>query len=130
MGCYYLTTIKEGALGAYQAAPPPRGVYGSFEEARLAYDLSVLSLHAPIRARDARVNGAFVATTVGRIIFDDVVPDGLPFQNNLMDKKALKDLVSLSYKRLGNEPTAQMADKIKSIGFHIQYAIRDHHCCR
>ncbi len=117
MGCYYLTTVKQRARGAYEPGPPPRGLFGSFEEARLAYDLGQLDLHARIRARDARTGGALVETTAGRIIFDQVVPDELPFQNTLLDKKTLRELVSATHKELGSEATALMADKIKDIGF-------------
>ena len=119
MGCYYLTLAKDGLRGAYEPGPPPRGLLASFEEARLAYDLGEVHLHAKIRARDERTGGALVETTVGRIIFDDVVPRELPFQNELMNKKTLRDLVSLAYKELGSEPTALMADKIKDVGFRF-----------
>ena len=119
MGCYYLTLSRDRMPGGYEPGPPPRGLYASFEEARLAYDLGELHLHAKIRVRDARSDGALVETTVGRIIFDDVVPDGIPFQNALMDKKALRDLVSRSYKELGGDPTALMADRIKDMGFRF-----------
>jgi len=119
MGCYYLTLAKDDLQGAFEPGPPARGVYASFEEARLAYDLNQLHLHAKIRVRDERTGGALVDSTVGRVIFDQVVPDGLPFQNALMDKKTLRELVSRSYKELGGDPTALMADKIKDIGFRF-----------
>ena len=119
MGCYYLTLSRDDGQGGYRPGMPLRGLYASFEEARLAYDLGELHLHAKIRVRDARSGGALVETTVGRIIFDDVVPDGMPFQNALMDKKTLRDLVSRCYKELGGDPTALMADKIKDMGFRF-----------
>ncbi len=122
MGCYYLTIVAENQQGEYRAGPPPQGVYGSFAEARLAHDLNKLALHAKIRVRDARTNGALMETTVGRIIFDEVVPKGLPYQNALMDKKALKGLVTRSYVELGADETAELADRIKHVGF--RYATR------
>ncbi len=122
MGCYYLTIVAEKQQGEYRAGPPPQGVYGSFAEARLAHDLSKLALHAKIRVRDARTNGDLVETTVGRIIFDEVVPKGLPYQNALMDKKALKGLVTRAYVELGADETAELADRIKHVGF--RYATR------
>ena len=117
MGCYYLTLARDRERGAYKDGSPPQGVYGSFEEARLAHTLEQVTLHAKIRARDERTGGELIDTTVGRIIFDDVVPEGLPFQNELMDKKALKDLVSHAFNELGSELTASMADAIKDLGF-------------
>ena len=122
MGCYYLTIAADNKLGEYQEGPPPRGIYSSFLEARLAHDLGKLALHAKIRVRDDRINGELLDTTVGRIIFDQVVPAGLPYQNALMDKKTLKELVTLSYVELGEDETAGMADRIKRVGF--TYATR------
>ena len=119
MGCYYATLMREDMRGAYAEGPPARGVYGSFEEARLAESLDIMHLHAPIRVRDARTEGEFVTTTVGRILFDEVVPADLPFQNHVMDKKALKELITLCYRQLGQEATAEMADQIKRGGFRF-----------
>ena len=95
-------------------------MYGSFAEASLAHALGRLALHAKIRVRDERTEGRLVQSTVGRIIFDEVVPRGLPFQNALMDKKALKDLVTVAHKELGGDETVTMADRVKRVGF--QYA--------
>ena len=117
MGCYYLTLERDDAPGRYQEGPPQQGVFGSFEEARLAHSLEQVHLHAKIRVRDERTEGELVETTVGRIIFDEVVPAGLPYQNMVMDKKALKELVALSYKLAGRDATAEMADRIKHVGF-------------
>jgi len=122
LGCYYLTLVKPGAKGSYDPGPPPRGVYSSFREARLAYDLGLLDLQAPIRVRDQRTGNQLVETTVGRIIFNEVLPQELGFYNQVMDKKALKDLVSRAYRLLGKERTAEMLDAIKDLGFH--YATR------
>ena len=117
MGCYYLTQTEDGLPGAYAPGPPPQGVYGTFDEARLAHALGHLALHARIRIRDARTGGALIETSVGRTIFDDVLPDEIPFQNQLMDKKALKELVTLCYGVIGEERTAEVADRIKRVGF-------------
>jgi DNA-directed RNA polymerase subunit beta' len=56
-------------------------------------------------------------TTVGRVIFNTILPDELRFVNTVLDKGALKDLVSDSYNKLGAEATAKLVDKIKDIGF-------------
>ena len=117
MGCYYLTQLREGQPGAYRKGAGLQGIYGSFEEARLAHELGGPGLHAHIRVRDERSGGEFVDTTVGRIIFDGIVPPELPFLNTLLDKKALKDLVSRCNKEVGVERTVELADQIKAIGF-------------
>ncbi len=132
LGCYYMTLIKPWAKGAYRPAEngnPPQGVYGSFEEAKLAHDLGAVELQAPIRVRDRKTRGKLIETTVGRIIFNEVLPedlfddsDEMLFFNTVMDKKELKKVVARCYQRLGNERTAEVVDEIKRIGF--EYATR------
>ena len=131
MGCYYLTLDPDRRAGRAaedtddDAPESELRAFPSFEDVRLSYDLQAVGLHEAIRVRDAeRTEGELVATTVGRVIFDSVVPDGVPFQavNQELDKSELKRLISTCYQLLGREETAQMADKIKSIGF--EYATR------
>jgi DNA-directed RNA polymerase subunit beta' len=118
-GCYYLTDIKKGAKGEFK---PDNGAsfeatYGSFDEARMAHDMGHVDLRARIRVRDARTEGHIVETTVGRIIFDEVLPEELDFRNQIMDKKSLKDLVSEASLKLDSVGTAQMVDRMKNVGF-------------
>ncbi len=117
LGCYYLTEMKPGAKGSFDPGPPPRGIYSSFDEAKLAHASGHLDLHAPIRVRDAKTGNQLIETTVGRIIFNEVVPEELGFRNQLMDKKAIKDLVAECSRQLDNERTAEMVDRMKNIGF-------------
>ncbi|MGQ9573151.1 MAG: DNA-directed RNA polymerase subunit beta' [Dehalococcoidia bacterium] len=118
VGCYYLTLIRPGAKGEYCPGIPPQGVYGSFQEAKLAYDLGLVELQAKIKVRDAKTGGQFIDTSVGRIIFNEVLPEELGFRNEILDKKGLKDLVAECYHKLGMERTAEMVDAIKNAGFH------------
>ncbi|MDI6857103.1 MAG: DNA-directed RNA polymerase subunit beta' [Dehalococcoidia bacterium] len=117
LGCFYMTMIKPGVKGEYKEGVPPHGVYSSFEEAKLAYDLGLVDLQARVKVRDRRTNGEFVETSVGRIIFNEILPDELGFHNEEMDKRALKALVARCHKQLGGERTAQVVDEIKRIGF-------------
>ena len=132
MGCYYLTLDpRTGSSAGPQAAieartnGKPAAVvrsFPSFEDVRLTYELQAVALHDEIRVRDAkRTDGEMVTTTVGRVIFDEVVPDGVPFSevNTELDKKELKRLISTCYRLLGGDETALMADRIKSIGFRF-----------
>jgi DNA-directed RNA polymerase subunit beta' len=118
LGCYYLTLIDPNARGAFKDGSPPEGVYGSFAEAKLAHDLEVVGLRAAIRVRDARVGGGLIETSVGRIIFNEVLPEELGFRNEVMDRKALRNVVADCYKALGNEATAEVVDQVKNVGFH------------
>ncbi len=119
LGCYYLTEERPGTKGAYKAGRPPAGVYSSFDEARMAYNLGCLDLRAPIRARDPKTNGELIRTTVGRIIFNEVLPEEMGFRNHLMDKKAIKEIVSEASHTLDNSRTAEMVDQMKNIGFRF-----------
>ena len=117
LGCYYLTDIAEGAQGEGQKFTSP-------SEALLTYELGALDLRAAVSVRDIDGNEDYMTTSVGRIIFNEILPteDGTPFHNHVMDKKALKELVAEVHGTLGNEVTATVLDKIKGLGFH--YATR------
>ena len=117
LGCFYMTMIKPGTRGEYREGIPPRGVFGSFEEAKLAYELNLIDLQARIKVRDPRTEGQFVETNVGRVIFDEVLPAELPFHNEVMDRKGLKSLVAECHQQLGSEGTAEVVDSIKHVGF-------------
>src|SRR3972149_3718789 len=69
------------------------------------------------RVRDHKASGEFGETSVGRIIFNGVLPEELGFCNEVMDKRALRNLVADCHQRLGNEATADVVDQIKHIGF-------------
>jgi len=117
LGCFYMTMIKPGVRGEYRDGLPLQGVYGSFQDAKLAYDLGLIDLQARIKVKDVRTEGEMIETSVGRIIFDEVLPTELPFHNVVMDRKALKALVSECHKELGGDGTAEVVDNIKGVGF-------------
>jgi DNA-directed RNA polymerase subunit beta' len=117
LGCYYLTMSRPGARGEYDGKTPPRGVYSSFAEARLAYAVGSLDLQANVKVRDARTDNEMIETTVGRIIFDEIVPEELPFYNQMMDKKALKNIVEDCYRLAGPDATARFVNDLKNLGF-------------
>jgi len=122
LGCYYLTLQRPGSEGEYtegKNGKPAQGIYGSFREAELAADLGLVHLHATIKVRDVRTNNDFIQTTVGRIIFNNILPEELGFYNETMDRKALKNVVAASFHRLGNEATSEVVDSIKRVGFHF-----------
>ncbi len=116
LGIYYLTM---------DAKDPERRkkVFGSIDEVSLAYTLGKIDLHAPIKLKN--VDTAFPAeempyidTTVGRALFNEILPASIRFEyNQPMTKGDLKDLIGLSFQRLGAEATAKVADDIKTIGF-------------
>jgi len=111
LGCYYLTMLKPGMKGEGM-------IFSSFDEAKLAYDMGIIDSSAEIEVRDPADAAKRIKTSVGRIIFNEVLPGELGFRNQLMDKKVLKGIVAECHRLLGNESTATMVDNIKSLGFH------------
>ncbi len=107
LGCYYLTKAQKMVKGEGM-------VFGTADEARFAYDDGVIDLQAKIRLR---VDKNVIETTVGRVLFSECLPEGLPFQNTVMRKKELSELVADCYRRIGREATIELLDRIKDIGF-------------
>jgi DNA-directed RNA polymerase subunit beta' len=114
LGCYYMTRERTGARGEGMR-------FSSTDEVRMAYDAGELDLHAAIKVR---MDGELVETTAGRVILNEIVPDEIPFEiiNQVMDKKALGELIDQAYRRLGNKATVILADRLRTLGY--EYATR------
>src|SRR5262249_16507970 len=88
LGLYLMTRERPFAKGGLRedGGPLPRGVYASPEEVRAAHDQGELDLQAAIKVR---IEGALVATTVGRVLLYESLPRGLPFQlvNRVMGRR-------------------------------------------
>jgi len=113
LGCYYLTLEHSGVKGEGH-------VFSSFEEVELAYRLRKAHLHAKIKFLYAPADDQepeIIDTTVGRVLFNAVLPPELRFVNKALDKGRLKELVTEGYGKLGLEGTADLVDAIKDIGF-------------
>ena len=117
LGCYYLTMENANAMGAGKQ-------FSSAEEAQMAHQMGLVNIQAPVQIlQGSNGHGAsWLTTTVGRLTFRELLPEMVAEDpenwNKLMDKGALKGLVSDAYRLLGNEETADMLDKIKNAGFH------------
>lgn len=107
LGCYYLTLQEDGALGEGKA-------YCSREDALMAYENDVISLHAAIKVRE---NGEMLATTMGRLIFNEVIPEELGYFNQVADKQALGYIVDKTYRKTGYAGTAKLLDGLKRLGY-------------
>jgi DNA-directed RNA polymerase subunit beta' len=115
LGCYYLTTIR------HQPKEGERKIFGSFDEAKLACDFGVVDLREEIDVRD-KEKGERITTSVGRIIFNEVLPEELGFFNKIVDKTILKNIATSCCHLLPDEETGKVLDSIKQLGFH--YASR------
>ena len=110
LGCYYMTTIKENGLGSGRSFP-------SFEYAHLAYELGQIDLRALIKVRIDPNKNDISETSVGRLIFNDILPDEIGFRNQELDKTALKELTVECIHTIGSGRTVEVLDAIKSLGF-------------
>jgi DNA-directed RNA polymerase subunit beta' len=108
LGCYYLTTIR------YQPERPK--IFGSFEEAKLSYEFGVVDLREEIEVR-VPDEAERIKTSVGRIIFNEILPPELGFYNTIIDKSTLKQIATTCSKLLPDEETGRVLDNIKHLGF-------------
>jgi DNA-directed RNA polymerase subunit beta' len=131
LGIYYLTKSKPGAKGEGRA-------FGSTDEVLLALEAGEVELLTPLRLRytgevidlttayddqdvphaePILLNRQFINTTVGRVIFNDHLPEQMPFVNGLLKKKGVQQLVQYCYLRFGLGRTVKMLDELKELGF-------------
>ncbi|MDD5055201.1 MAG: DNA-directed RNA polymerase subunit beta' [Candidatus Peribacteraceae bacterium] len=119
LGCYYLTNVHDGEKGEGM-------LFASSNEAILAYEHDIISMQAKIKVRfplpDTDGEHELVETSVGRLLFQEVVPPELGRINETQKKGSLSKLIARSLDVVGPERTAQLADNIKNIGF--RYATR------
>jgi DNA-directed RNA polymerase subunit beta' len=132
LGCYYLTLERKSRKGEGR-------VFASKEEALLAFENKEIDLQAAIKVKykgpfmnlsiyyDSQavlscpvsdIDNSLVETTPGRILFNAVVPEEIPFVNGIFKKKGLENLVYYVYLNLGLQPTIEMLDKLKELGFN------------
>ena len=128
IGSYYLTMIKEGAKGEGR-------IFKSPDEAKMAYQFKEIELQALIEVRVTKeINGQRISkrlkTTVGRIIFNEAIPQDLHFVDRskeenalnleidfLVGKKQLSKIIDACFKYKGSTETSEVLDRIKSLGF-------------
>jgi DNA-directed RNA polymerase subunit beta' len=124
LGLYYITKGREST--------PERPVKGegltfySPEEAIIAYNEKAVELHAYIKVKvDIIENGKLVnkliKTTLGRVLFNQSVPKGYGFIDELLTKKALRDIIGSILKEKGTAATAQFLDDIKDLGYSMAF---------
>ena len=109
LGCYYLTQKRAGGHGSKKD-------FANAADARLAYDMGKLDLHAEIRVR---LDGALMDTTVGRIIFNEVLPSKLRYVSRVVGERELSRFVRECYRHYGTARTVELVDDLKDLGFRF-----------
>jgi len=126
LGCFYLTQERPDQKGENR-------VFTDTTEVLLAYESGIIALQTPIEVRLGDVdvydnpppdkatiihaNGKRVRTTVGRVIFNQALPERLRFKNYAMKKENLRQVIGECFKEYGRAKTAELADEIKRLGF-------------
>ena len=125
LGCFYLTQDRPEKQGEGR-------IFTDTTEALLAYQHGIIDLQARIEVRlidmdvydnpppekpIIRAKGRRVKTTVGRIIFNEALPERLRYRNYAMKKENLKQVIADCFKEYGRVKTAELADEIKRLGF-------------
>ncbi len=123
LGCFYLTQERPNKKGEGR-------VFTDMSEAMLAYQAGIIELQAPIKVRlngidvfnspppsKANVTSKLVDTTVGRLIFNEALPERLRFKNYAMKKENLRQVIAECFKEYGRIKTTELADEIKRLGF-------------
>jgi DNA-directed RNA polymerase subunit beta' len=132
LGAYYLT------MNDPQRQEEIRYRFANPEEARLAFERGEARLHEPIEVRIVRPNAQepeFVQTTIGRLIFQEIMPDELRYHpewlNRVYNKKTLSEVIRAVYQTCGHTRTVRFLDDLKALGFEwglrggITFALTD-----
>ncbi len=112
LGLYYITKPRKGVKGEGL-------VFYSAEEAIIAHNEGRVDLHAEVKLRLGP--GNIIDTTVGRIIFNQVVPTQVGYINMLLTKKSLRDIIGDVMKQCGAAVTANFLDDIKALGYKMAF---------
>jgi DNA-directed RNA polymerase subunit beta' len=124
LGLYYITKARRSTEDLVI-----RGeglTFYSSEEVTIAYNERKVDLHAIIKVKIPKLgseNGEteIIETTVGRVIFNEFVPEGIGYINELLTKKSLRDIIGRVLKASGTAATAKFLDDIKSLGFGMAF---------
>ncbi len=118
LGLYYITKIRKGT--EEHPAKGENKTYYSPEEVIIAFNEGQLDLHARILVRwtDVAGNSEIIDTSCGRVLFNEVVPKEVGFINQLLTKKALRDIIGDILKHVGIARTARFLDDMKDLGYN------------
>jgi DNA-directed RNA polymerase subunit beta' len=107
LGCYYLTKEKPKVKNLAR-------VFSSVDEVMIANQDNELPLHCKIKVK---LGDKVIETTTGRVIFNQLLPKGVPYVNEVMNKGRLSDVIYDCYRKFGLHQTVLLLDKLKGVGF-------------
>ena len=125
LGLYYMTKARK-SLGETKVAGEGMTFY-SPEEVIIAYNEKRVALHAIINVRikvntgEGKISNRMEETTVGRVLFNQVVPEEYGYINQVLTKKTLRDIIGDILKKTGTAKTAQFLDDIKDLGYSMAF---------
>ena len=117
LGCFYLTRYVVDDTGVVKRA------FGSEKEAKMAYKSRLVSLHERVKVRFTNLekfsegSERLVETSVGRILFNEIIPSKLPYYNEVINVKKLGAIIRLCLELYGQETTAFFLDELKNLGY-------------
>ena len=122
LGVYYLT-MEDPKRKLEGVDPNTLRAFYDIDEVEMAFALGQVHIHDPIRIwkiydQDGQLPEKPIVTTVGRCLFNRILPDEVRWVNTTLDKKEVNKLVAQIYTRFGPEVTVEIVDAIKDIGFH------------
>jgi len=124
LGLYYMTKPRKST-----PEEPVKGegmIFYSPEEVNIAYNEKRVDLHAIIKVRisddtSQDSKSRIIETTVGRVLFNEVVPKEVGYINEVLTKKSLRDIIGMVLKKTGTSRTAKFLDDIKDLGFQMAF---------
>jgi DNA-directed RNA polymerase subunit beta' len=124
LGLYYMT--KPRKTTAEHKVKGEGMIFYSPEEVNIAYNEKRVDLHAHIKIRldedyEEGLRNTIIETTVGRVLFNEVVPREVGYLNDVLTKKSLRDIIGKVLKKSGTARTAQFLDDIKGLGFTMAF---------
>ena len=108
-GSYYLTYINDKDKATK--------IFSDEEEAERAFSMEVIKLQEPIKVRIAREDNKILETSIGRILFNRVLPKKMAYINKALDKREQKKVVAESFRRFSYKDTIVLLDKTKETSF-------------
>jgi DNA-directed RNA polymerase subunit beta' len=121
LGTYYLTSLDESLRKDEETQP----YFSNAQDALLAFDLEKIQLREPVNVRipniidgEATKQSVTIETSVGRIKFNELLPDDYGYVNESVNASGIKKIITRSMRMYSSEEVAELIDKVKGIGFY------------